>query len=102
VQANLCAALVDDASAVGQVYNVAAGQRTTLLALHELLAAALRERRAGLTVAAPTFAKFREGDVRHSLADISKARALLGYEPTHDVRAGLREAVGWYSDHLVS
>jgi len=99
VQANLCAALVGDSNAIGQVYNVAAGQRTSLLELHELLAGALRERRAGLTVAAPTFADFREGDVRHSLADVSKARSLLGYEPSHDVRAGLREAVGWYNDH---
>ncbi|HSW22342.1 MAG TPA: SDR family oxidoreductase, partial [Burkholderiaceae bacterium] len=89
VQANLRAALVDDANAIGQVYNVAAGQRTSLLELHQLLAAALRERRADLTVAAPTFADFREGDVRHSLADISKVRSLLGYEPSHDVRAGL-------------
>ena len=102
VQANLRAALVDDASAIGQVYNVAAGQRTSLLELHELLAASVRERRAGLAVAAPTFAAFREGDVRHSLADVSKARTLLGYEPSHDVRAGLREAVGWYVDHLPS
>ena len=99
VQANLCAALVDDPNAVGQVYNVAAGQRTTLLELHDLLAAALRERRPGL-VAAPTFADFREGDVRHSLADISKARALLGYAPTHSVDAGLEEALGWVHDHL--
>ncbi|HEY6513454.1 MAG TPA: SDR family oxidoreductase [Burkholderiaceae bacterium] len=102
VQANLRAALVDDANAIGQVYNVAAGQRTSLLELHDLLADALRERRAGLTVAAPTFAGFRDGDVRHSLADISKARSLLGYTPSHDVRAGLREAVGWYSDHLAT
>jgi UDP-N-acetylglucosamine/UDP-N-acetyl-alpha-D-glucosaminouronate 4-epimerase len=102
VQANLCAALVEDASAVGQVYNVAAGQRTSLLELHELIAAALRERRPGLAVAPPTFGQFREGDVRHSLADIAKARTLLGYEPSHDVRAGLREAVGWYVDHLAN
>jgi UDP-N-acetylglucosamine 4-epimerase len=102
VQANLCAALTDDRNAVGQVYNVAAGQRTSLLELHELLGTALCERRLGLVVPAPTFADFREGDVRHSLADISKARSLLGYEPSHDVRAGLREAVGWYIDHLAS
>jgi UDP-N-acetylglucosamine 4-epimerase len=102
VQANLRAALVDDMSAIGQVYNVAAGQRTSLLELHELLAAALRERRPGLAVATPTFADFREGDVRHSLADISKVRQLLGYEVSHDVGAGLREAVGWYIDHLPS
>ena len=100
VQANLRAALVDDARAVGQVYNVAAGQRTTLLQLHQLLASALAEQRPGLAVQAPAFAGFRDGDVRHSLADIGKAQSLLGYEPTHDVRAGLREAVGWYVSNI--
>ncbi len=100
VQANLRAALVDDPRATGQVYNVAAGQRTTLLQLHDLLSAALREQQPGLSVPTPAFADFREGDVRHSLADIGKARTLLGYEPSHDVRAGLREAVGWYVKHL--
>jgi len=100
VQANLRAALVEDPHAAGQVYNVAAGQRTTLLQLHELLSSALREQQTGLSVQAPVFAGFRAGDVRHSLADISKARSLLGYEPSHDVRAGLREAVGWYVENL--
>lgn len=100
VQANLRAALTEDPQAIGQVYNVAAGQRITLLQLHEMLAAVLQERGPALAVAAPTFTDFRAGDVRHSLADIGKARRLLGYEPSHDVRAGLQEAVGWYMDHL--
>jgi UDP-N-acetylglucosamine 4-epimerase len=100
VQANLRAALVEDAGALRQVYNVAAGQRTTLLQLHQLLSSALGEQQPGLAVKPPEFAGFREGDVRHSLADIGKARSLLGYEPTHDVRAGLREAVGWYVKNL--
>jgi UDP-N-acetylglucosamine/UDP-N-acetylgalactosamine 4-epimerase len=100
VQANLRAALVEDTRAVGQVYNVAAGHRTTLLQLHELLASALREEQSGLSVPVPVFVGFRAGDVRHSLADIGKARSLLGYEPTHDVRAGLQEAVGWYVRNL--
>jgi UDP-N-acetylglucosamine 4-epimerase len=100
VQANLRAALVEDARALGQIYNVAAGQRTTLLQLHQLLSSALGEQQSGLVVPPPEFAGFRDGDVRHSLADIGKARSLLGYEPTHDVRAGLREAVGWYVKNL--
>jgi UDP-N-acetylglucosamine 4-epimerase len=100
VQANLRAALAEDPAALGQVYNVAAGDRTTLLQLHGLLSSALREERPGLAVPPPEFAAFRSGDVRHSLADIGKARSLLGYEPTHDVRAGLREAVGWYVKNL--
>jgi len=100
VQANLRAALVDDTRALGQVYNVAAGQRTTLLQLHGLLASALQQQRPALSVPAPVFAGFRAGDVRHSLADVGKARSLLGYEPSHDVRAGLLEAVGWYVENL--
>jgi UDP-N-acetylglucosamine 4-epimerase len=100
VQANLRAALVEDPAAAGQVYNVAAGQRTTLLQLHQLLSSALNGQQPSLTVQPPTFAGFRAGDVRHSLADIGKARTLLGYEPTHDVRDGLQEAVGWYVRNL--
>lgn len=96
VQANLRAALVEDEAALDQVYNVAVGQRTTLNELHESLAAALRTVVPGLAVQEPEYGDFRAGDVRHSLADITKARTLLGYEPTHDVQAGLAQAVGWY------
>ncbi len=96
VQANLRAALVEDPAAIGQVYNVAVGGRTTLNQLHALLAAALQGLRPGLTVAAPRHAPFRAGDVRHSEADIGKAQRLLGYRPTHDLGAGLQEAAPWY------
>ena len=44
----------------------------------------------------PVHGEFRAGDVRHSQADIGKAQRLLGYVPTHDVEAGLREALPWY------
>ncbi|HMC15806.1 MAG TPA: SDR family oxidoreductase [Albitalea sp.] len=96
LQANLRAALVDDAAAVNQVYNVAVGQRTTLKELHAAIAAALQRLEPALKVDPPRFADFRAGDVRHSLADIGKAQRLLGYAPTHDLRAGLAEAVEWY------
>jgi UDP-N-acetylglucosamine 4-epimerase len=96
VQANVRAALVDEPAALNQVFNVAVGQRTTLTQLHELLAAALKRLDPGLRVAPPEKRGFREGDVRHSLADISKAGSLLGYAPTHDVRAGLEQAAPWY------
>jgi UDP-N-acetylglucosamine 4-epimerase len=49
----------------------------------------------------PTYRDFQAGDVRHSLADISKANRLLGYEPTHAIGKGLSEAMEWYMDHLV-
>ncbi|HET9977718.1 MAG TPA: SDR family oxidoreductase [Burkholderiaceae bacterium] len=97
VQANLRAALVEDAQAVNQIYNVAVGQRTTLAELHAMLGAALQRVRPTLELVPPHHGAFRGGDVRHSLADIGKACRLLGYAPTHDVRAGLEEAASWYA-----
>jgi UDP-N-acetylglucosamine 4-epimerase len=96
VQVNLHAALTPRAEALNQVYNVAVGGRTTLNELHRMLAAAVNARVPALTIAPPVRAPFRAGDVRHSQADISKAQRLLDYAPTHDVRAGLDEAVHWY------
>ena len=75
---------------------MAVGGRTTLNELFALLKEALGPRVAKPSEAQPIHRDFREGDVRHSQADISKARELLGYTPTHDVRAGLMEAARWY------
>jgi UDP-N-acetylglucosamine 4-epimerase len=95
VQANLLAAVTEDPAAKNQVYNVAVGACTTLNALFTLLCKNLRDH--GLSVLArPSYRDFRAGDVRHSLADIGKARALLGYAPTHTVAQGLPETVQWY------
>jgi UDP-N-acetylglucosamine 4-epimerase len=96
VQANLLAATVADPAAVGQVYNVAVGGRLSLNELAGTLRDLLRERHPALVVPPPRYQDFREGDVRHSQADIGKATRLLGYAPTHDVRQGLAEAMGWY------
>jgi UDP-N-acetylglucosamine 4-epimerase len=92
VQANLRAALVTDAAAVNQVYNVAVGERTTLNGLY----ATLRRLMPDVDAPAAVHEDFRAGDVRHSQADVGKARRLLGYAPTHDLRAGLTEALPWY------
>ncbi len=96
VQANLRAALASDAAALNQVYNVAVGQRTTLNGLYETLAALVRERRPGRAVPPALREAFRAGDVRHSQADVGKAARLLGYAPTHGLRAGLEAALPWY------
>lgn len=101
VQANLRAGISDNADAGNQVYNVAVGDRTTLNQLHAAIAAALVSERPELVVAPPAYQDFRAGDVRHSLADISKASRLLGYAPTHDVHAGLKQAVAWYVQDAV-
>ena len=95
VQANLLAATAP-ASAANQIYNVAVGDQTTLNQLYALLAARLAAHRPDLNPAAPVHRDFRAGDVRHSRADISKARARLGYAPTHRIDAGLNVAAQWY------
>jgi UDP-N-acetylglucosamine 4-epimerase len=96
VQANLLAATTEDPAALNQIYNVAVAERTTLNELFELERALLREHFPQVRDWRPRYREFREGDVRHSQADISKARKLLGYAPTHRVREGLEEAMGWY------
>jgi UDP-N-acetylglucosamine 4-epimerase len=78
------------------VYNVAVGDRTTLNELFAEIWAQLLPRYPHLADAQPTYRDFRPGDVRHSLADISKALQLLGYAPTHRLREGLNEVVEWY------
>lgn len=94
VQANLLAALAEG-DGRGQVYNVAVDHRTSLNQLFGALQAVLAEW--GMSYRqAPDYRDFRPGDVRHSQADIDKARRLLGYIPTHDIRQGLSDAMPWY------
>lgn len=100
VQANLLAALTDNPEAVNQVYNIAVGDRTTLNELYELMRRQLRPQFPHVEHHRPVYAEFRAGDVRHSQADISKARALLGYAPTHRIEEGLAEAMAWYIHSL--
>lgn len=96
VQANLRAAITDNAKAVNQLYNIAAAKRTTLNELFEQLRSRLAPRYPHLKELRPVYRDFQKGDVRHSHADIGKARDLLDYNPTHDVEAGLAEALDWY------
>jgi UDP-N-acetylglucosamine 4-epimerase len=96
IQANLLAATTENPAAVNQVYNVAIGERTTLNQLFEMLRLRLLPRFPHLTGFKPLSRDFRAGDVRHSHADISKARKLLGYEPSHRIDKGLDEALDWY------
>ncbi|MBF0272975.1 MAG: Vi polysaccharide biosynthesis UDP-N-acetylglucosaminuronic acid C-4 epimerase TviC [Magnetococcales bacterium] len=100
IQVNLLAATTENPEAVNQVYNVAVGDRTTLNALYHHLLDCLAPRFPHLRGAAPIYRDFRSGDVRHSLADISKAEQRLGYRPTHRIAAGLAEAMEWYISHL--
>ena len=96
VQANLLAATVQTPEAVNQVYNVAVGDRTTLNELYAQLKTNLLALYAYLNDSQPVYRDFRAGDVRHSLADISKAANCLGYAPTQHVGQGLALAMPWY------
>lgn len=102
VQANLLAALSTKEGAINQVYNVAIGDRTSLNQLYFFLRDELKSRFPHLTEAEPTYRDFRNGDVRHSLADITKAQRLLGYLPSHRIGEGLRESLPWYAEFLSS
>jgi UDP-N-acetylglucosamine 4-epimerase len=101
VQANLLAGTVSDEAALGQVYNVSFGGLTTLKDLFEFIRNGLVQVRHDLRDQLPVYAPFRDGDVRHSQANTSKIRSLLGYEPTHDVSAGLLETLEWYASKAV-
>lgn len=96
VQANLLAAMATSDEATNQVYNVAVGDRTTLSDLFEAIRVLLTPRFKHLVDFKPNYRDFRAGDVRHSLADVTKARTLLGYEPSHRIDEGLQEAMDWY------
>jgi UDP-N-acetylglucosamine 4-epimerase len=100
VQANLLAALTDDPAAIGQVYNVAVDERTSLNRLFHLLRDAVASRLPHVAAVAPVYRDFRPGDVKHSQADIGKARRLLGYAPTHRLIDGINAAIPWYFEHL--
>ncbi len=100
IQANILSATTENAEAVNQVYNVAVGDRTTLNDLFEAIRVNLAPRFKHLENFKPTHRDFRVGDVRHSQADVSKARTLLGYAPTHRMAEGLAEAMDWYVNDL--
>ncbi|MEN8384725.1 NAD-dependent epimerase/dehydratase family protein [Acinetobacter towneri] len=95
VQANILAATTQNEEAKNQVYNVAVGDRTTLNDLFNAIKTALNEN--GVTYTkAPVYRDFRAGDVRHSQADVSKIKNLLGYAPKFVILQGIENAMPWY------
>ena len=100
VQINHLAATVERKEAINQVYNVAFGERITLLNLIEVIREALIPFDADIANVEITFGPSREGDVRDSLADLSKASKLLDYDPTYSLKAGIKEAMPWYWESL--
>ena len=93
IEANLKACLAPE-PASGEVFNIACGSREYLIDVYRLLTKALQ-----LDVE-PEFGPARPGDIRHSHADIGKARQLLGYDPEYDFERGINESIQWYKDNL--
>lgn len=100
IQMNELAMTTDNSAAVNTVYNTAVGDRTTLNQLVGYLKEFLAEYDAEIAQVEIIHGSNRQGDIPHSLASIDKARQLLGYEPTHVIREGLKEAVEWYWNNL--
>ncbi len=105
VQANILAATNHDSSInmnnksnlkSHEIFNIAYGEKTTLNELFSCLIDILIEKNIDLKKVKPIYQDFRDGDVRHSLADITKARKLIGYEPLYSAKEGLKEAMTWY------
>ncbi|MEA1968300.1 MAG: SDR family oxidoreductase [Thermodesulfobacteriota bacterium] len=101
VQANILAALTEKEEAVNKVYNVAFGQRTTLNELFSFIRERVAVSHPQALKIEPEYRAFRPGDVRHSLADISRAKELLGYEPEFSVAQGLDRAAKWYKKTFI-
>lgn len=94
VEANLLSLFTDNPKAINQIYNIACGQQTTLLELWEMIKATSK-----VSVDAE-HGPVRSGDIPHSLADISKAKELLGYQANINVSNGLSESFKWYENNL--
>jgi UDP-N-acetylglucosamine/UDP-N-acetylgalactosamine 4-epimerase len=96
LQANILAAFTENGNALNQVYNIAYGGRTTLNELFRLIRDIVVRFTTVLVPTKPVYQDFRPGDIRHSLADINKAKTLLGYIPQYSARDGLEKAGKWY------
>lgn len=100
IQANILAATASKKSALNQVYNIAVGDRTSLNQLYDELRKIIFQQTSFFHKKL-IYRDFREGDVKHSQADITKAQKLLGYKPTHKVQDGLTKVAIWHLERNI-
>ncbi|TDU42902.1 UDP-N-acetylglucosamine 4-epimerase [Gelidibacter sediminis] len=100
IQMNERAMLTNDSDAVNTVYNTAVGDRTTLNQLVGYIKDGLSAYDTKIADVEVVHGPNRAGDIPHSLASIEKAQTLLGYQPTHTIQAGIKEALAWYWNNL--
>jgi UDP-N-acetylglucosamine 4-epimerase len=100
IQMNHLAATTTNKAAVGEVFNTAVGDRNDLNMLVNYLKQYLSEYDSAISNVEIKYGSNRQGDIPHSLASIEKAKTLLGYQPSHNLQSGLKEAVKWYWENL--
>lgn len=100
VYANIYAAQSENPDALNTVYNIALGKSTSLNELFLLIKEEVSNCNKNTEIAMPHYQDFREGDIRHSVADIRKAQTLLGYVPRIGVKDGLAITAAWYCENL--
>ena len=104
IQMNILAAITENPEAFGEAFNVAVGGRNTLNELYDLIKDQLNKsakyHQLSTIDQQPIYRDFRPGDIRHSNADITKAKTMVGYEPTHDIYQGMEEAIEWYVKNI--
>ena len=96
IQMNHLAATTTNSEAIGSVFNTAVGERANLLEMTILLKEYLKEYNSEIGNVEIIHGPERLGDIPHSLASIEKAKRILGYQPSHNLKQGLKEAVDWY------
>ena len=101
IQINALAASTENPEAFNQVYNVAYGERKDLNTLFNLIKKELSKRIPEIITIEASYGDERKGDVKHSLADISKAKRLLNYKPQFDLEEGMRLAIDWYIQSIL-
>lgn len=98
VQANILSAIHEDEAATNQVYNIAVNDQTSLNELYLIIEEIILKKYKNISKKKPIYCDFREGDIRHSLANIDKAKKILGYEPRYKIKEGLMKTIDWYLD----
>ena len=99
VQANIKAALSDNKKSINQVFNVAFGENTNLLELVYAIKEGIKSLGIDASESKVNHGSDRRGDVKHSLADVSKAKNLIGYNPLFSFKKGIEVTVNWYIDN---
>ena len=100
INMNFLAIKTNNQNAINNVYNTAFGQSTTLNSLVSMIKKCISEFDEDVLQIEPIYREYRQGDIPHSLASISKAKELLNYVPVYSIEDGLKELIPWYIENI--